>query len=231
MPPKAGTMNHFMTKSPNEIFYPLSQTMPEKSVHNVPKRMLDVIVAIGLTIILSPLLLIIGVLIKLDSAGPVIFKQTRVGKDGRLFEMWKLRSFCVDAEEQREKLETKNEMEGGVIFKMRNDPRLTRIGRYIRKASIDEIPQLWNVLTGEMSMVGPRPPLPGEVERYLPGERKRLAALPGITCVWQVSGRSEIPFKKQVEMDIAYIQSQSLKLDVVLLIRTIPAVLSGRGAY
>ena len=198
---------------------------------NIKKRILDVAVATGLLIVLSPLLALIGMLIKCDSPGPALFRQTRVGMGGRLFGMWKLRTFCVDAEKQQAELENMNEMHGGIIFKIKNDPRLTRMGRYIRKASIDEIPQLWNVLTGEMSMVGPRPPLPHEVERYLPSERKRLSVLPGITCIWQVSGRSEIPFKKQVEMDMAYIQSQSLWLDISLIIKTIPAVLSGRGAY
>jgi lipopolysaccharide/colanic/teichoic acid biosynthesis glycosyltransferase len=122
-------------------------------------------------------------------------------------------------------------MDGGVIFKMKHDPRITRVGRYIRRASIDELPQLWNVLKGDMSLVGPRPPVPSEVSQYTLSDRRRLEAKPGITCVWQVSGRSDIPFEQQVELDFAYIESQSLWMDIKLLLKTIPAVLLGRGAY
>jgi lipopolysaccharide/colanic/teichoic acid biosynthesis glycosyltransferase len=124
-----------------------------------------------------------------------------------------------------------NEMEGGVIFKMKNDPRVTKVGRIIRKTSIDELPQLWNVLVGDMSLVGPRPPVPSEVDQYSLSDRRRLEVIPGITCIWQISGRSEIPFEQQVELDVQYIQSQSLWTDFKILIKTVPALLLGSGAY
>ncbi len=137
----------------------------------------------------------------------------------------------IDAEERLEKIKKNNEMQGGVIFKMKKDPRITTIGKLIRKASIDELPQLWNVLIGDMSLVGPRPALPNEVSQYQLSDRRRLGVKPGITCIWQVSGRSDIPFDKQVELDIDYIYKQSLKEDISLLLKTIPAVLLARGAY
>jgi lipopolysaccharide/colanic/teichoic acid biosynthesis glycosyltransferase len=145
--------------------------------------------------------------------------------------MYKFRSMYIDAEARKAALAKNNEMDGGVIFKMKHDPRITRVGRYIRRASIDELPQLWNVLKGDMSLVGPRPPVPSEVSQYTLSDRRRLEAKPGITCVWQVSGRSDIPFEQQVELDFAYIESQSLWMDIKLLLKTIPAVLLGRGAY
>jgi len=137
----------------------------------------------------------------------------------------------IDAEARKAALMAQNEMAGGVLFKMKDDPRITRVGKYIRRGSIDELPQLWNVLKGDMSLVGPRPPVPSEVALYTLADRRRLDAIPGITCIWQVSGRSEIPFKQQVELDVAYIESQSFWLDLKLLLKTIPAVLLGRGAY
>jgi lipopolysaccharide/colanic/teichoic acid biosynthesis glycosyltransferase len=137
----------------------------------------------------------------------------------------------IDAERRKSALMTQNEMVGGVLFKMKDDPRVTRVGRFIRKYSIDELPQLWNVLNGDMSLVGPRPPLPVEVEQYTPYQRRRLAVTPGITCIWQVSGRSDIPFKKQVELDLQYIANQSFWYDMALLVKTVPAVLRAHGAY
>lgn len=137
----------------------------------------------------------------------------------------------IDAEVRKKELETMNEMNGGVLFKMKDDPRITKVGKIIRKASIDELPQLWNVCKGDMSLVGPRPALPSEVNQYSLAERRRLEVIPGITCIWQVSGRSDIPFDKQVGLDVEYIESQSLWLDIKLLLLTIPAVLLGRGAY
>ena len=145
--------------------------------------------------------------------------------------MFKFRSMYVDAEERKKALMAQNESSGGVIFKMKKDPRITRIGRFIRKASIDELPQLWNVIRGDMSLVGPRPPVPSEVAEYSISDRRRLEVIPGITCIWQVSGRSDIPFEQQVELDAEYIESQTFWGDVKLLFKTIPAVLLGRGAY
>ena len=145
--------------------------------------------------------------------------------------MWKFRSMHCDAERQKLALAAQNQMQGGVLFKMKRDPRITRVGRVIRRLSIDELPQLWNVLRGDMSLVGPRPSLPDEVREYRLADRGRLESVPGITCIWQVSGRSEIPFSSQVAMDIEYIQTQSVKKDLLLLAKTFPAVVSGRGAY
>ena len=195
------------------------------------KRLLDIVVSgIGL-ILLSPLLLAVGVAIRLESPGSVIFRQTRVGRWGQLFSMYKFRSMYTDAEERKRMLLEVNEMNGGVIFKMKQDPRITRVGRIIRRASIDELPQLWNVFVGDMSLVGPRPPLPSEVDEYSLTDRRRLEVTPGITCIWQVSGRSDIPFAEQVQLDVQYIESQSLFADLGILLRTIPAVLLGKGAY
>lgn len=195
------------------------------------KRLVDVVGALLLLAALSPVFLLVAMLIKLESPGPVLFKQTRVGKWGRPFPMYKFRSMYIDAEARKAALMARNEMNGGVLFKMKDDPRVTRVGKYIRRGSVDELPQLWNVLGGDMSLVGPRPPVPQEVGEYTLADRRRLDAVPGITCIWQVSGRSEIPFKQQVELDVAYIESQSIWLDLRLLLRTIPAVLLGRGAY
>jgi lipopolysaccharide/colanic/teichoic acid biosynthesis glycosyltransferase len=155
----------------------------------------------------------------------------RVGYRGRPFKLWKFRSMYVDAEARRAELEAANEMQGGILFKMKKDPRITRIGRFIRKASIDEMPQLWNVVRGDMSMVGPRPALASEVELYSIEERVRLMAKPGLTCFWQVSGRSDIPFPKQVLLDEDYLYRQSVFTDLKLMLQTIPAVLRGKGAY
>lgn len=195
------------------------------------KRAFDIIVSAAILITLSPLFLLVALLIRLDSKGSVFFYQNRVGKRGRLFKMYKFRSMYIDAEQRKATLMRQNEMAGGVLFKMKEDPRVTRVGRLIRKYSIDELPQLWNVLNGDMSLVGPRPPLPVEVEQYTPYQRRRLAVTPGITCIWQVSGRSEIPFQKQVELDLQYIANQSFWYDMALLVKTVPAVLKAHGAY
>ncbi len=195
------------------------------------KRIFDILLAVVAILCLSPVLLIFAVWIKLDSRGRVFYTQIRVGKDGRHFDFYKFRSMYTGADLEKAKLMKENESADGVIFKMQNDPRVTRVGRIIRKFSIDELPQLFNVLIGDMSLVGPRPPLPQEVALYTLEDRKRLHVLPGITCIWQVSGRSDIPFKQQVQLDKEYISSRSLKKDLWILLKTIPAVLTGRGAY
>jgi lipopolysaccharide/colanic/teichoic acid biosynthesis glycosyltransferase len=195
------------------------------------KRTIDIAGSLVLLVVLSPVLLMIALLVKLNSPGPVFYEQTRVMKWGHLFQMYKFRSMYKDADRRGGDLRAHNEMEGGVTFKMKADPRITGVGRLLRRGSIDELPQLWNVLKGEMSLVGPRPPLPSEVAQYSLAERRRLDVTPGITCTWQVSGRSEIPFDQQVELDVAYIDSQSLRGDLLLLLKTIPAVLMARGAY
>jgi len=195
------------------------------------KRWLDIVIATIALLVLSPLLVLVAVLIKFDSKGTVLFKQTRIGQAGRPFKMLKFRSMVSDAEVKRQALQADNEMSNGVLFKIKRDPRITRIGAFIRQTSIDELPQLLNVLKGEMSLVGPRPALPNEVHKYKHTDFRRLQALPGITCEWQVAGRSNIPFEQQVELDAHYIQNQSLGLDLLLLLKTIPAVLTARGAY
>ncbi len=201
------------------------------AVFPTEKRLMDILVSIIALILLSPLLLAVAILIKLESKGPALFKQERIGLYGEPFTIFKFRSMRCDAEANRDVLETLNESASGVIFKMKSDPRVTYVGRIIRKTSIDELPQLLNVIRGDMSLVGPRPPLPSEVAKYSRSDRARLLALPGITCLWQVAGRSEIPFDKQVKLDVRYIERQSIGLDLLVLLKTIPAVLKARGAY
>ena len=195
------------------------------------KRILDIIVSLTMILFLLPLFIVVAILIKIESKGGIIHRQIRVGKDGRHFIFYKFRSMFIDAEARKQQILDKNDSSDGVIFKMKNDPRITRIGRFIRKYSIDELPQLFNVLEGSMSLVGPRPPLPMEVAQYTLDERKRLHIKPGITCIWQVSGRSDIPFKKQVQLDEQYIKNHGLFMDIVILLKTIPAILTGKGAY
>lgn len=193
------------------------------------KRMIDSFVALAVLILLLPLMLIVAILIKVTSPGPVFFSQYRVGMNQRQFRLYKFRSMVVDAEARKQELQHLNQRDGPA-FKMDNDPRMTKIGRFIRRLSIDELPQLFNVLNGEMSLVGPRPPLPEEVKRYEWLFRKRLSVKPGITCIWQISGRNSVSFEDWMEMDHQYIENWSLILDLKILIKTIPAVLFGSGA-
>jgi lipopolysaccharide/colanic/teichoic acid biosynthesis glycosyltransferase len=195
------------------------------------KRALDLVGATLLLVALSPLFLLVALLIKLNDRGPVLFWQLRVGRRGQTFWFPKFRSMVVNAEALKRQLLAQNDHGDCVTFKMKRDPRITWIGRIIRKLSIDELPQLWCVLKGEMSLVGPRPPVPQEVAKYTLKERRRLEVTPGLTCLWQISGRGDIPFDRQVELDIEYIESQCLRTDVFILLKTIPAVLLGRGAY
>jgi exopolysaccharide biosynthesis polyprenyl glycosylphosphotransferase len=194
------------------------------------KRLFDIAVTSLMILLLAPIMITLALLVKLEDRGPIIFAQTRIGRWGRLFKMYKFRSMCPNAEERLREILPKNQHAQGVTFKMKDDPRVTRIGKWMRRYSLDELPQLFNVLRGEMSLVGPRPPLPREVDLYSIGDRRRLAATPGLTCFWQIGGRSEIDFKEQVNLDVLYIESQSLWLDFKILCKTIPAVLSGRGA-
>jgi exopolysaccharide biosynthesis polyprenyl glycosylphosphotransferase len=194
------------------------------------KRVLDITICVGTLIVLSPLLLLLAIAIKLESPGPVLFKQLRVGKGQKPFYCLKFRSMTADAESRKDEIAHLNEVDGPV-FKIRNDPRVTRVGRFIRKFSLDEFPQLFNVLKGEMTLVGPRPPIPREVEDYEDWMLRRLDVVPGLTCIWQISGRSNISFEQWMRMDLAYIDSCSIAKDLSILLRTIPAVLFGRGAY
>jgi exopolysaccharide biosynthesis polyprenyl glycosylphosphotransferase len=193
------------------------------------KRLIDIVGAAAGMVLAGPLLAVAALAIRLDSPGPIFFRQLRCGLNGRRFEILKLRTMCVDAERRKVELLHLNEMDGPV-FKITRDPRVTRVGRWLRRWSLDEVPQLWNVLRGDMSLVGPRPPTPDEVVKYEPTERRRLSMRPGITCVWQVSGRNEICFSEWMKLDLLYIDSWSLLSDLRLLLRTLPAVLWRRGA-
>ena len=195
------------------------------------KRVLDSAVSLVALFMLLPLFILTALAIWIENPGPVFYVQIRVGLNGKHFRFYKFRSMVMNADNIKKELAAYNESGAGVIFKMKQDPRITRVGKIIRKFSIDELPQLINVLKGDMSLVGPRPPLPAEVSEYTLEERKRLHIIPGITCLWQVSGRSDIPFTDQVRLDMQYIQSASFVHDVILLLKTIPAVLTGRGAY
>ena len=195
------------------------------------KRVNDVLMSLLLLVTLIPLFLLVAILIKLTDGGPVLFWQTRIGRWGRRFALPKFRSMVLDAESLKSQLKQRNDHKTGPTFKMRRDPRTTRIGRFLRKSSVDELPQLWCVLKGELSLVGPRPALPDEVAAYTALQRRRLEMQPGLTCIWQVSGRGDVPFEQQVELDMQYIHSQSVWLDLRLALRTIPAILSGKGAY
>lgn len=194
------------------------------------KRCLDIACAALALALLSPLLLLTALLVAVDSHGPALYRQERVGRGGRRFKMLKFRSMYVGAHDERHHIESVNEA-SGPVFKMRDDPRVTRVGRVIRKLSIDELPQFWNVLRGDMSLVGPRPPLPEEFVEYGRAHNRRLLVTPGLTCIWQVSGRSDIDFEDWVAMDVEYITTWTLRRDLVLIARTVPAVLSGKGAY
>jgi Sugar transferases involved in lipopolysaccharide synthesis len=197
---------------------------------SMSKRSLDITLSLFLLILLSPLFAVIALLVWIEDGGPVFFAQTRVGQFGREFKMYKIRSMCLDAEERLKGLLEKNQHKEGVTFKIKDDPRITHTGKWLRKFSFDELPQLYNVFIGDMSLVGPRPPVPREVARYSLEHRRRLAIKPGITCFWQISGRSEIDFSGQVQLDVNYIEKQSFLTDFMILARTIPAVLSGKGA-
>ncbi|HSH46381.1 MAG TPA: sugar transferase [Longimicrobiales bacterium] len=195
------------------------------------KRGIDVVLAAAGVIVLAPLLLLLAVLVKLTSRGPVLYAFTALGHRGEPFVCYKFRTMTLDAHERKRELLHLNEMTGPA-FKMREDPRVTPLGRILRKSSLDELPQLWNVLRGEMSLVGPRPPLPEEFIQYEPWHRGRLAVIPGMTCIWQVLGRNEIrDFDRWMELDRQYIRTWSLGLDAMLLLKTIPAVFRGTGAY
>jgi exopolysaccharide biosynthesis polyprenyl glycosylphosphotransferase len=194
------------------------------------KRLLDVLVSAIALIGTVPLCLLIGLAIKLDSPGPIFFVQERVGLNGRRFRFYKFRSMMVDAEARREELRDRNEADGPV-FKIRNDPRVTRVGRFLRRSSLDELPQFFNVLRGEMTLVGPRPPLPAEVEQYRPQDAVRLTVKPGLTCLWVIRGRSDCDFDRWMEYDREYIQRLSFWLDLTILAGTVAIAITGRGAY
>jgi len=198
-------------------------------VYFMIKRTIDIIGAICGIILLSPVLIVVGIWIKLDSKGPVFFGQNRVGQDHKRFKMYKFRSMCMGAEGLLDKLKEKNEM-SGPMFKIKEDPRVTRIGKFIRKTSIDELPQLFNILKGDMSIVGPRPSLPKEVAQFTSFQKIRLIAKPGLTCYWQVRGRSEVGFVEWMEMDVEYIEERNTWIDIKLIFKTIGVLFGDKGA-
>jgi exopolysaccharide biosynthesis polyprenyl glycosylphosphotransferase len=204
--------------------------LTEDRSYRVCKRAFDLVVAIIALILLIPIIPLIGLMIKLDTPGPVFFRQQRVGRGGRKFYFYKFRSMFVDADERKSEVEALNEQDGPV-FKVRSDPRVTDVGRFLRRSSLDEIPQILNVVKGEMSIVGPRPPLPSEVAKYQPWQHMRLEVTPGITCLWQISGRSHLSFSEWMRLDMEYLKQRSFRTDLLIFFKTIPAVIARKGAY
>ena len=209
--------------TPRAISSPGAQTQ-------AAQRILDVVFSLLLLLLLCPVFGLIALSIKWDSPGTILFKQKRVGKHGGEFWFYKFRSMISDAEAKRHLLEEHNER-SGPVFKIKNDPRVTRVGQFLRKYSLDELPQIINVLKGDMSLVGPRPALPAETETYTPHEQQRLLCTPGVTGLWQVSGRATVSFERSIELDLYYVEHQSLRLYLRILLMTIPAVLRAEGAY
>lgn len=203
---------------------------PDSELRLFFKRVFDVVLSAASLILLSPLLLAIAAMIKITSPGPVFFQQTRCGLGGRRFMLYKFRSMINNAEQMRAELHQMNELDGPV-FKISDDPRITQVGRWLRRFSLDELPQLWNIFRGDMSFVGPRPAVPEEVEQYEDWQRRRLRMRPGLTCIWVIEGRNHVDFNRWMQLDLKYIDTWSLWLDAKIFLRTIPIVLSGRGAY
>lgn len=216
---------YLYSKNPKKVI------LRDKSSYLFTKRMMDIIGSLIGILLLSLLFVLIAILIKIeDPNGKVLFSQERVGKDGKSFKMYKFRSMVSNAEEKLQELLMYNEV-SGAMFKMKDDPRVTKVGKFIRKTSIDELPQLFNVLKGEMSLVGPRPPLSREVVEYTEYDRQRLLVTPGCTGLWQVSGRSNIGFKEMVELDLEYIRKRNVLFDIKIILKTITIVLFSKGAY
>lgn len=199
------------------------------TLYEVIKRIIDIVASFTGLIVLSPLMLVVSILIKLESKGEVIFKQKRVGLNGKEFYMYKFRSMVINAEELKAELESQNEM-SGPMFKMKDDPRVTKVGKFIRKTSLDELPQLWNVLKGDMSLVGPRPSLPKEVAQFEDWMHRRLEVKPGLTCYWQVSGRNNIDFEDWMKLDIRYVEERNLFVDIKLIFKTIFVLFGDKNA-
>ena len=201
----------------------------KKRIYEISKRAIDIIGAGSGLLLLSPVIAIVACAVKFTSKGPIFFSQKRVGKNGKIFEMYKFRSMVVNAEELKEKLAHQNEM-SGPMFKMKDDPRVTKIGKFIRKTSIDELPQLWNVLKGDMSLVGPRPSLPKEVAQFENWMYKRLTVKPGLTCYWQVSGRNNIDFEDWMKLDCRYVDERNLWIDIKLIFKTVLVLFGDKNA-
>lgn len=207
-----------------------SESSMEFSLYEVIKRLIDVVCSFLGVLVLSPLFIIIAIIIKTTSKGPVFFSQRRVGKNGKEFYMYKFRSMVINAEELKERLADQNEM-SGPMFKMKDDPRVTKVGKFIRKTSIDELPQLWNVLKGDMSLVGPRPSLPKEVAQFEDWMHRRLDVKPGLTCYWQISGRNNIDFEDWMKLDIKYVDERSTWIDIKLIFKTVGVLFGDKNAH
>lgn len=200
------------------------------SLYEFIKRVIDILGSFTGLLLFSPLFIIIALIVKFTSKGPVFFSQKRVGRNGKAFDMYKFRSMVVNAEELKEKLAAQNEM-SGPMFKMKDDPRVTKVGKFIRKTSIDELPQLWNVLKGDMSLVGPRPSLPKEVAQFEGWMYKRLEVKPGLTCYWQVSGRNNIDFEDWMKLDVKYVEERNFWIDIMLIFRTVGVLFGDKNAH
>jgi lipopolysaccharide/colanic/teichoic acid biosynthesis glycosyltransferase len=214
----------------DDEFTPLRQRLEAQVMLEFLKRTVDILVAIVWLLLFLPLLPFIAALVKLESRGPLFFAQQRVGRYGHQFTCHKIRSMVSDAETLKERLGHLNESDGAA-FKIRQDPRVTRVGRFLRRSSLDEFPQLYNVLRGDMSIVGPRPQIPSEVAAYELHHRARLLVKPGLTCLWQISGRNDVDFGEWMRLDREYVEQRSLGLDISILLRTLPAVVKRTGAY
>jgi len=211
-------------------FDTLRDSLRRQRITLVFKRLFDIVAALAGLFLFLPLLPFLAIIVKLESSGPLLFRQARIGKDGRPFTCYKIRSMVVDAEQMKRELAHLNEADGAA-FKIRQDPRITRSGQFVRRSSLDEFPQLFNVLRGDMSIVGPRPQIPSEVAQYREDQKARLLVKPGITCLWQVSGRNDVDFEEWMRLDREYVENRSLALDFSILLRTLPAVMHRRGAY
>lgn len=214
---------------PKEIILEKEKAYHKSFAYYATKRAIDIVGSLTGIIILSPVFLVVAIAIKVDSKGPVFYCQSRVGKNGKLFRMFKFRSMIVNAEELLEKLQDKNEM-SGPMFKINDDPRITKLGHFIRRTSIDELPQIYNVLRGKMSLVGPRPNLPDEVAKFSEYQRKKIVVKPGLTCYWQVMGRSSVGFEDWIGMDIKYIEDRNTAVDLVLILKTFKVFLGDKNA-
>jgi exopolysaccharide biosynthesis polyprenyl glycosylphosphotransferase len=223
------TISRCRTSSLNGNPVLLYHSVPDDRAALFFKGTMDRLGALVGILLTWPILLIAAVAIKIDSHGPVIYRQKRSGRNGKLFNMLKLRTMTNGADKEKEKLAHLNEM-SGPVFKIKNDPRVTKVGKILRMYSIDELPQLFNVLKGDMSLVGPRPPLPQEVEHYAPWQHRRLSVKPGVTCLWQINGRNKVDFNEWMKLDLQYIDRWSLKEDARILAKTFPAVVKGDGA-
>ena len=217
-------------KTNREVAEVVRTDMFEKSnTYYIIKRIMDIVGSIVGMIVFSPVILIVAIAIKLDSKGPVIYSHIRVGKNGKPFKMYKFRSMVVDADALKSKLKEKNEM-SGPMFKIKDDPRITKVGKFIRRTSLDELPQFYNILRGEMSIVGPRANLPDEVEQFTAFQKQKLLAKPGLTCYWQVMGRNNIDFEEWMELDVKYLKERSIWLDIILILKTFKVFLGDENA-